>query len=405
MRPGSGRSRRRTRSRCMRRASSVSATRSRRRPSVSSAVEGDVELEEAVEVRSRDRRLLVAEVARQRLARLGGKAARRLGGHLRLDRPARHHPLQHVIEADARDVGPPLRLDPQQPLVGEPVDRGVHRQTRDAEAQAERGLVDRRAREQLAADDRLLEGEVHLVGLRQSHAARARLVQGRLHRAPVRLPSPSSAAARSRRPLDLRKLIHLACQLSTPPARRERGARGGAAGMSSEPDRGRDGGAAELLRAVGVSKRFAGVTALDRVDFDLGAGEVHALVGENGAGKSTLMKILSGVHTDYDGEVRIGGVAAALRQRPRRRAGRGRDHPPGAEPGAGARRRRQHLPRARAADRRAVLDRRAMVAAGAAAARPARDRARPRGAGRGPARRRAAARRDRQGAVARGARS
>ena len=80
--------------------------------------------------------------------------------------------------------------------------------------------------------------------------------------------------------------------------------------MSSEPDRGRDGGAAELLRAVGVSKRFAGVTALDRVDFDLSAGEVHALVGENGAGKSTLMKILSGVHTDYGGEVRIDGVAA-----------------------------------------------------------------------------------------------
>ena len=77
--------------------------------------------------------------------------------------------------------------------------------------------------------------------------------------------------------------------------------------MSSEPDRGRDGGAAELLRARGVSKRFAGVTALDGVDFDLRAGEVHALVGENGAGKSTLMKILSGVHTDYDGEVRIGG--------------------------------------------------------------------------------------------------
>ena len=98
------------------------------------AVEGDVELEEAVEVRSRDRRVLVAEVARQCLARLGGKAARRLGGHLRLDRPARHHPLPHVIEADARNVRPPLGLDPQQPLVGEPVDRGVHRQTRDAEA-------------------------------------------------------------------------------------------------------------------------------------------------------------------------------------------------------------------------------------------------------------------------------
>ena len=77
--------------------------------------------------------------------------------------------------------------------------------------------------------------------------------------------------------------------------------------MSSEPDRGRDGGA-ELLRAVGVSKRFAGVTALDRVDFDLRAGEVHALVGENGAGKSTLMKILSGVQPDYDGAVEIAGA-------------------------------------------------------------------------------------------------
>ena len=83
--------------------------------------------------------------------------------------------------------------------------------------------------------------------------------------------------------------------------------------MSSEPDRGRDGGA-ELLRAVGVSKRFAGVTALDRVDFDLRAGEVHALVGENGAGKSTLMKILSGVHTDYDGAQQLrSAVPAAIR--------------------------------------------------------------------------------------------
>lgn len=50
-----------------------------------------------------------------------------------------------------------------------------------------------------------------------------------------------------------------------------------------------------LLRATGVTKRFPGVLALDRVDFELRRGEVHALVGENGAGKSTFIKILGGV--------------------------------------------------------------------------------------------------------------
>ena len=60
-----------------------------------------------------------------------------------------------------------------------------------------------------------------------------------------------------------------------------------------------------VLKAECVSKTFAGVTALRDVDFDLRSGEVHALMGENGAGKSTLMKILAGVHVDYDGLVRI----------------------------------------------------------------------------------------------------
>jgi len=61
----------------------------------------------------------------------------------------------------------------------------------------------------------------------------------------------------------------------------------------------------ELIRMSGIEKRFPGVHALRNVQFDLRAGEVHALMGENGAGKSTLMKILSGVYTRDEGEVLV----------------------------------------------------------------------------------------------------
>ena len=59
---------------------------------------------------------------------------------------------------------------------------------------------------------------------------------------------------------------------------------------------------------MGVCKSFGGIAALHDVDFDLRAGEVHALVGENGAGKSTLMKILAGVHVEYDGVISLDGA-------------------------------------------------------------------------------------------------
>jgi ABC-type sugar transport system ATPase subunit len=56
-----------------------------------------------------------------------------------------------------------------------------------------------------------------------------------------------------------------------------------------------------------VTKRFAGVTALEDVNLTITQGELHAICGENGAGKSTLMKILSGVIPDYEGEVVLKG--------------------------------------------------------------------------------------------------
>ena len=62
-----------------------------------------------------------------------------------------------------------------------------------------------------------------------------------------------------------------------------------------------------LIELVGIDKSFPGVRALHNVNFDLQAGEVHALMGENGAGKSTLMKILSGVYRRDGGEIRLDG--------------------------------------------------------------------------------------------------
>ncbi len=67
-----------------------------------------------------------------------------------------------------------------------------------------------------------------------------------------------------------------------------------------------------LLATQDVAKRFGSVIALRSVELTVEPGEVHALLGANGAGKSTLVKILSGVHHQDAGEIRVGGKAVDL---------------------------------------------------------------------------------------------
>lgn len=68
-----------------------------------------------------------------------------------------------------------------------------------------------------------------------------------------------------------------------------------------------------LLTMSGITKSFPGVRALDGVDLDVQAGEVHCLLGQNGAGKSTLIKVLAGVHQPDTGTIHWRGEPVTLR--------------------------------------------------------------------------------------------
>ncbi|QUA53081.1 sugar ABC transporter ATP-binding protein [Aristaeella lactis] len=67
-----------------------------------------------------------------------------------------------------------------------------------------------------------------------------------------------------------------------------------------------------LLEMKGISKSFPGVKALQNVEFQLKAGEIHALLGENGAGKSTLIKVLGGIYIAEEGEILIDGKPVVI---------------------------------------------------------------------------------------------
>jgi simple sugar transport system ATP-binding protein len=70
--------------------------------------------------------------------------------------------------------------------------------------------------------------------------------------------------------------------------------------------------AAPALAARGITRRFPGVIANDRVDFDVRPGEIHGLLGENGSGKTTLCKIFTGLYRPDEGQVLVGGEPVEL---------------------------------------------------------------------------------------------
>ena len=92
-------------------------------------------------------------------------------------------------------------------------------------------------------------------------------------------------------------------------------------------DAGAGAGAAPLLRASALTRRFGGLTAVNAVTLDWHLGEVHAVIGTNGAGKSTLINMLSGEMPASSGTIHLAGQDITLWSQPRRaQAGVGRSY-------------------------------------------------------------------------------
>ena len=67
-----------------------------------------------------------------------------------------------------------------------------------------------------------------------------------------------------------------------------------------------------LISMLGITKKFPGVIANNKIDLELYPGEVHALLGENGSGKSTLMSILTGLYQPTEGSSSMKTIAQEM---------------------------------------------------------------------------------------------